>query len=212
MTQTPFPNETLSSLRFREAEHRHRNTLQMLSSMARRRLRSSTNSEVRESISYVVELIEILARLEQQASNGNRTSLCDRLEDMSQHWQRLANGNIKVLLDVEDDIVVPSSEETIICLIAHELVVNAFKHAFPNGMHGSVRVRLKMPTGHRALLAVEDDGIGPGLTAGCQLNPEKNSSQLGSSLVDSLARSLRGTVSRGRAQTSGMRVAVHWPI
>jgi two-component sensor histidine kinase len=45
-------------------------------------------------------------------------------------------------------------------LIAHELVSNALKHAFPAGRNGEIRLRLRSTERGRALFSVSDDGVG----------------------------------------------------
>ncbi len=209
MTRTQSP-ASISSIRYREAEHRHRNTLQMLSSIARRQMRSSTNEESRENLAYVVELIEILARLEEQAIGECKAPLSERLEDMARQWQRLASGHIRVLLGVEDGLEISIAQETVVCLIAYELVLNAFKHAFTGGRTGTVRVDLRRPTKNRLLLVVEDDGVGlPGGMDG-RADPKKTVSRHGNTLVDSLAVSIGGFVSRETGSRGGLKVSVHW--
>jgi len=45
-------------------------------------------------------------------------------------------------------------------LVINELVTNAFKHAFPAGRHGAIRVVLRELDSARWMMAVEDDGWG----------------------------------------------------
>src|SRR5204863_84735 len=74
-------------------------------------------------------------------------------------------------------------------LVINELVTNAFKHAFPAGRHGAIRVVLREVDPSRCLVAVEDDGIG--LPA--QISLGKTDS-LGLDLVSILANQLRSAV------------------
>ncbi|MGB0129862.1 MAG: sensor histidine kinase, partial [Rhodocyclaceae bacterium] len=45
-------------------------------------------------------------------------------------------------------------------LLVNELLTNCFKHAFPEGRCGTVRVTLKHGDGDEILLSVSDDGVG----------------------------------------------------
>jgi two-component system, sensor histidine kinase PdtaS len=82
----------------------------------------------------------------------------------------------------------------------HELVVNAFKHAFPAGRQGAVRVVCRAEDGGRVAVSVEDDGVGM---------PEAGETQgkgLGWTLVDAFARQLGATLTLDRER--GTHVAL----
>ena len=46
-------------------------------------------------------------------------------------------------------------------LVLNELVSNSYKHAFPAGRTGSIRVAFTAENGDRVRLSVADDGAGP---------------------------------------------------
>jgi len=71
-------------------------------------------------------------------------------------------------------------------LILNELISNAFKHAFPNGRAGVVRIGLNL-VGERVSISVADDGAG--LPEG--FSP-KNDGNLGLELVHTLVDQLDG--------------------
>src|SRR5262249_28487265 len=73
-------------------------------------------------------------------------------------------------------------------LIAHELVSNACKHAFPEGVGGAIRVALTPVGGDELELEVSDNGRG--IPEGW--SPEE-ASTLGSHLVAALSRQIGGT-------------------
>jgi two-component sensor histidine kinase len=45
-------------------------------------------------------------------------------------------------------------------MVVTELITNAYKYAYPNNQAGEIRVRLEKLDSHKAMLSVEDDGIG----------------------------------------------------
>lgn len=71
-------------------------------------------------------------------------------------------------------------------LITAELVINALKHAFPEGRSGTIVVSYKA-TEDEWRLKVSDDGVG------ISISPTRKEG-LGSTIVQSLARQLGGAV------------------
>jgi len=71
-------------------------------------------------------------------------------------------------------------------LILNELISNAFKHAFPNGRAGVVRIGLKLEN-EQVSISVVDDGVG--LPEGFNT---KNDGNLGLELVRTLVDQLDG--------------------
>jgi two-component sensor histidine kinase len=44
--------------------------------------------------------------------------------------------------------------------IDHELISNAFKHAFPNRQYGEIRINAAVGSNHEIALMVSDNGVG----------------------------------------------------
>lgn len=74
-------------------------------------------------------------------------------------------------------------------LILNELLSNVFKHAFPGCGSGEVRVSIAKK-GHSVRLAIEDSGVG--LPA--NRSPDEGRTTLGMTIIDILARQLRGNM------------------
>jgi two-component sensor histidine kinase len=105
----------------------------------------------------------------------------------------VAAGRIEVRVEAEDvrfavDRAVPCG------LLLNELLSNAFKHAFPDGRGGQVRIGLRTD-GARVRLAVEDTGVG--LSA--VLDPQ-HCPTLGMRLVHALVEQLQGRLRIQRQQ------------
>jgi two-component sensor histidine kinase len=99
---------------------------------------------------------------------------------------------IKVVLDIDRaglgmDAAVPCG------LIINELVSNSFKHAFPEGGRGELRIVMRRHVGDRITLVVADDGVG--LPRNLDFH---NAGSLGLQLVVTLVEQLRGTVTLDR--------------
>ena len=90
-------------------------------------------------------------------------------------------------------------------MIVAELVTNACKYAYPPDDDGEVRVALRVLSGGRAALDVEDDGPGMDFFA------EAQGTGLGRRVIAAMAKSLRGELIADPAH-SGARIRLEFPI
>jgi len=89
-------------------------------------------------------------------------------------------------------------------LIVNEIVSNAFKHGFPDGRPGSVRITLEQPVDStEAVLAVADNGVGMAETPAGGMG-------LGTRLITGLAQQLGGRTNIIRG--NGVRVELRFPV
>lgn len=101
-----------------------------------------------------------------------------------------------------DDSIVSSDTSISLGLIVTELVINALKHAFPEGRHGQINVQYQA-RGPNWTLAVADDGVG------MSADPEVAKPGLGTSIVEALASQLEAEVQIGRAAPGTKVEIVH---
>jgi two-component sensor histidine kinase len=93
-----------------------------------------------------------------------------------------------VRLKSELDPVVMSVDLAVPCgLILNELISNAFKHGFPDGAGGEIKVTLRSGPAGRCTLCVEDSGVG--IPTDLDVSTSKS---LGLRLVRSLTQQIRG--------------------
>ncbi len=107
----------------------------------------------------------------------------------------------RVSLDIQATDLHLDLETAIPCgLIVNELVLNALKHAFPDGRRGSLQVGFQQTETGRVCLKVIDDGVGfdKDFEEAAHTSP-------GLSLVHSLAEQLGGTIHVQSAQASPTR-------
>jgi two-component sensor histidine kinase len=98
---------------------------------------------------------------------------------------------VPVCLKSELEAVIMSVDLAIPCgLILNELISNAFKHGFPNGAGGEIKVTLCRDSKGICTLRVEDSGVG--VPPGVDWSTSKT---LGLRLVRSLAQQIRGEFS-----------------
>lgn len=198
--------------RLHEAQHRYANWLQILHGIAKRKLRAASSTETREALSYIVDLIEILGELQRcvQSADGT-TALADHLDRCRRYWQRLCNGQIEIRVEADRGLAVAGKDMTSVSLIVNELVLNAVKHAFPNGGCGVIRIIAERDGEDHARITVMDNGVG--CTAKAR-HPEEQSAaaQHGTALVEALASALGGTTETGSPDETSHAASIRWPL
>jgi len=119
---------------------------------------------------------------------GYVRKLCDRVVSGFED----APGRIRVDVDIRQEVRLVL-EKAIPCgLLINELVVNSFKHAFPDGRRGIITVSVDRDPDGTVLVRVADDGVGV-----ADLATARKPRSIGFTLVESLASQLGGTVEFG---------------
>ena len=97
--------------------------------------------------------------------------------------------SVQVRLRTELEPVTMGADLAVPCgLILNELVSNAFKHGFPEGIGGEIKLTLRSDTQGRYTLCVQDNGVG--IPIGLDI---KKSQPLGLKLVRLLTQQIRGS-------------------
>jgi two-component sensor histidine kinase len=104
-----------------------------------------------------------------------------------------------------DDVPVSLDTAIPLGLIVSELVTNAFKHGFPNGATGVVKVSTHATGTDECTLVVEDNGVG--MPIGFVVD---SASSLGLHLVNILVQQIGGQLSV--ENNDGARFAITFPI
>ncbi len=169
----------------REVHHRVKNNLQMMASMvgivARRGDGDARSAfdEIRRRIVTVGQAYNAVYRADDLRSIDLASYLRSVADQILAGSGRrdIAVRSILEPVRVDIDTALP------VGLIAHELLVNAFKHAFPAGRAGEIVMRLALQ-GNDAVLTVRDDGVG--------LPMEERADGTGLRLVHALAPQVDG--------------------
>jgi PAS domain S-box-containing protein len=182
-------------LLLKEIYHRVKNNLQMVVSLLTLQARNAGNAAAQAALRDSAHRMRSMALVHEQLyQSGDLTVI-----DFAQYAQQLvhqiveAQGEAAVRVPLKSDIAaIDVGIETAVPLglIVNELVSNAYKHAFPDGRHGRIDLRLEKRDDGQVELAVADDGIG--LPAG--FDPARSRS-LGLRLVLSLAEQLGASLS-----------------
>jgi two-component sensor histidine kinase len=192
-----------SSVLLQEVRHRVANSLQIIASVLLQNARKTESEETRGHLRDAHNRVMSVAALEHLLSTAEDgdvevhayfTSLCESIS------ASMIGDQDHVSLTVEGgDGVVDARVSVSLGLIVTELVINALKHAFPEGRHGKIVVDYNFH-GPNWVLCVRDDGVGMPETA-------HRRTGLGTSIVRALAGQLNASVT-STPQRPGTQVSI----
>ena len=190
---------------YQELQHRVANSLQIIASVlmqsARRIPSAQTRSHLYDAHSRVMSVAALQSQL--VASRVGEVPLRAYFIELCQSiGASMIQDHDKLRLRVEADESVALADASVsLGLIVTELVINALKHAFPQGRGGDILVGYKS-TGPAWTLSVTDDGVG----MPTDHVPPKG---LGTSIVEALAKQLGATVEMADAAPGTRASIVH---
>jgi two-component sensor histidine kinase len=186
-----------------EARHRLANVFQLLSTLTRMRIQRSDDEEARRQLSWMLDAISALAMLHNRPADGGPADFSGFLRDMAPLWRRRCGERpIEIELDLKP-LKVHERHESALALIAHELVVNAIAHGFPDGASGVVRIAFGPGGAETGVLAVSDNGRG--------YNPDTvTRARLGLWLIGGLTGQVQGVLTT--SCDSGVNARIVFPL
>jgi two-component sensor histidine kinase/CheY-like chemotaxis protein len=174
----------------REVNHRVGNSLQLVASFLHLHAAASSDEEVKMALAEANSRVMAVAQVHRRlfsAEKIERVPLDDYLSGLLGDLSRSTESS-QFLDELElkaERIDVDADHAIALGMIVTELVINAVKYAYPGGA-GPVRVVLRRLDEARAVLTVEDDGVG--------LAPAgPKGSGLGRNIVSAMAAKLDGT-------------------
>ncbi len=178
----------------RELNHRVKNNFQMLAAMIRLQsanLRDPTALSIcRDVQTRIKSLAHVHERLFKSSNLAavDFPAYIDRIVAELVESFRAESARIQVVADIAE-IGLNIETSIPLGLIINELVINAFKYAFPDGREGNVQISLQPLADGRLELNVRDDGIGlpPGLDI-------SHNESFGLQLVTMMSEQLGGTI------------------
>ncbi|MFN4088891.1 MAG: sensor histidine kinase [Alphaproteobacteria bacterium] len=177
----------------REVHHRVKNNLQIVSSLVSLQGSRARSEEAKGELSSLSGRIRSLSLIHDHLYHGENVArielgdyigdLCRRIADV------FAEPEPRIALEHEmPAVVIPIDLAINIGLVVNELLTNSFKHAFPDGRAGRIRVAGRVAGQHLAL-TVRDDGIGCAPSA-----PKSTRRSLGTTLIETMVSRLHGRV------------------
>lgn len=193
--------ETLLS----EADHRVKNSLQMVASMLSLQARRVANDEGAQVLRMARECICSIAAVHEQLFRRRAATsidLGDYLRGLCAALALNKPANVTRLIAETASVQAPPELAMKAGLLVCELVTNSFKHAYPAGSRGDVRVSLACEN-ERYCLSVEDDGCGVS-------NEMANAADggFGTHLVRSIVNQLGGVLDIAQGPGSKMTIEI----
>jgi len=189
----------------KEIHHRVKNNLHVIDNLLDLQADSVQDPKVLDIFADSQNRIYTMALIHEQLYQSPNLAFVD----FGEYIHRLV-GNLctsfgsshgKIQLTVEAVSLPLNLETAIPCgLLINELVTNAYKHAFPDGRFGEVKVQISEDKNQQLHLLIADNGIGIPATVDWQ-----NSTSLGLKLVQILAKQLRAKLEL----TSNCGTSVH---
>jgi two-component sensor histidine kinase len=184
----------------REVSHRVKNNLQVISSLLSLQEgavddpRLGPLFRVSHERLHAMALVHDLLQQTDDVARINLGQYAARLTDELARAYAIDPGRITLETALED-VWVGLDTATPCGLLLHELLTNCFKHAFPEGLTGRVRVELRATDEQTLMLRVGDTGCG---------FPEdldfRTTDSLGLQLVCVMTEQLQGTITLERAE------------
>jgi len=150
-----------------EVHHRVKNNLQVISSLLNLQATHTDDPRLRAALGESQSRVRAMALTHQLLYERQDYSRIDLGEYLERLLQSLSGSYHEARAQVALTRVLPNErqfvdfERAISCgLIVNELVTNAFKHAFPDGSGGEIRIELQAAAEHELVLIVADDGVG----------------------------------------------------
>jgi two-component sensor histidine kinase len=190
----------------KEIHHRVKNNMQVISSLLSLQSRHLTDKAAIEMFRESQQRIRSMALVHEklyQSKDLSRIDFSKYIESLIMflfHSYRVNSDLVRMKTEVRN--VLLDINSAIPCgLIINELVMNAFKHAFPGGRKGEIIVSLRPSGDDRFILSVSDDGVG--FPAGLDFHKTET---LGMQLVTMLVDQLDGTISLERKRGTRFEV------
>lgn len=145
-----------------EVDHRVKNSLQSISSLARLQLRTLAAPEAINAVTSIKNRIDAVSTLHEilyKADTDDRVDLRSYIDMMCDHLRQFAPPGVS--LDVTANAASVSPRQAVsVGTLVNEFVSNSFKHAFPADMPGTVSVALTAFGGGVLRVTCRDTGIG----------------------------------------------------
>ncbi len=192
-----------------EIHHRVKNNLNVVISLINLQAQNvSTLEEAKEAFANTHSRIYTMALTHEMLYQSERLSEINMREYIqsylarSHQYQAARSGHIELETEI-DEVLLDISYAFPCGIIIHELLSNAFKHAFPEQEGGNIKLSFRSTGKNTFMLLVEDNGVG--MSEG---ELEDGESSLGLLLVRTLSKQIGGTLQF--TGSGGLHCTIHF--
>ena len=192
-----------------ELDHRVKNNLQLISSLMLMQARRAGDPAVRAALDGMLERLHAIATVHRrlfQSEDVQRFDLSEFVRDLVADLAGAARPGL-IFECALAPAEVAAARAASLALLINELVINAIRHAFPDGRPGRILIAVrKNDEGLR--IEIADDGVGmSGSTGGAR----RADHGFGLTIVDLLGRQLQASIRRDTAE-GGVRTVIVLPL
>jgi two-component sensor histidine kinase len=191
----------------REMSHRVKNSLMAVVSLLRVQSRSAQSEDIASALDDASSRVETIAQVHDHLWRGDAISFIELSDFVGQLCKNLNETTPTLTIVCEADALVLSADHAVpLGLLINELVTNAAKYAYPEGV-GVIAVSARKRGGN---LAIEVSDHGVGLPEDFVLDKPRKS--LGFRLITGFVRQLGGRLIVEKNEPSGARFTVEMPF
>jgi two-component sensor histidine kinase len=199
-------NVEMKTTLIKEIHHRVKNNLQIVMSLLSIQAQQVKDASAKEALIQAQTRINALAlvhRILNELEDQSTLDIRQLLEELShQIAGGMAGDHVKVEVDVPSRVV-SGSMAVALALFTVEALTNIFKHAFPNGREGVIKLTMQSAADGKLRLAIADNGLGFAM--------DDQSRSVGSRLIKTFGLQLGGVSSVRSAPGRGTVVDLVFP-
>ena len=193
----------------REIGHRVGNSLQLVASFLRLQAAGSGSENSRHVLEIAGSRIMVIGKIERLLSHFGATNAVDSkafITALLRDVRSILPDPGQICIDVQvDSTQIASTAAIALGALLVELINNALKHAFREGMEGTLAVRFLAPKSmNQCVVEVEDDGVG--------IDQGQKSDGVGMQHATEFARMVGGSLICQPARQAGPRPGTMWRL